>query len=66
MGIIQIQVCEEITDVNIRGFNQNIVIPVSSAFTHDSLPSDPRHIPTAESARQWPHLSDIIDELPPK
>ena len=60
------KVCEEITDLNVRGFNQNLVISVSSAFTRDSLPSDPSHIPIQESANKWPHLADIADELPPK
>ena len=57
--------CERVTGLRVRGYTSNIVISIPSAYTKELIPSDPTHIPTNETAKSWPHLRPIANEVPP-
>ena len=48
-----------------RGYESPIHIDLPPAYTKNCIPVNRTHIPTSETARQWNHLSTIVDKIPP-
>ena len=49
----------------VRGYDSQLKIALPAAYTRDVMPANRSHIPTAEMARKWPHLTRIADQLMP-
>ena len=47
-----------------RGYESPIHIDLPPAYTKNCIPVNRTHIPTSETARQWNHLSTIVDKIP--
>ena len=56
--------CFRYNDLRVRGFNSDVRIPLPSTYSTESIPVHRSHIPTSETAKQWPHLTRIHDEIP--
>ena len=58
--------CYRFSDLIVRGFDAaspKIELPVT--YTQEDIPFNRDHIPTAERARGWQHLLDVVNHLPP-
>ena len=49
----------------VRAYNNDIKIDLPETYSRKSIPANRDHIPTAEMANLWPHLSKLADELMP-
>ena len=56
--------CFKYNDLQIRGFNSDMRIPLPSTYSREVIPVHRSHIPTQETALKWPHLTRIHDEIP--
>lgn len=57
--------CQKLTNLQVRGYNQEKRIPLPSVFTREFIPVDRLHIPTSETSLKWPHLEQLSDKIPP-
>ncbi|XP_041845165.1 uncharacterized protein LOC121642470 [Melanotaenia boesemani] len=51
--------------LQVRGFSSGTQIQLCQAYTRDFIPVDKSHIPTKETALQWPHLKQLANKLQP-
>ena len=56
---------KRITGLKVRGFNSTEKLIINCAYTRGFIPVDRSHIPTNENAKQWHHLNEIANEIPP-
>ncbi len=56
---------ERVEPLQIRGFNLKQQIPLPPAYTRTFIPVDRSCIPTDETAKDWPHLHSLMEEIPP-
>ncbi|GAA6081882.1 uncharacterized protein LOC113055348, partial [Tachysurus ichikawai] len=56
---------ERVSGLNVRCYSSNVVLSLPPAYTKDSIPVNRTHIPTCDTARQWKHLSTIVDKITP-
>ena len=49
----------------VREFNSETCVQLKQAYTWDFIPVDKSHIPTRETALQWPHLKRLANKLQP-
>ena len=54
---------QRISNLQVRGYNSDLKIPISTAFTRTMIPADDSHIPTKSTAKSWDHLQSIADEM---
>jgi hypothetical protein len=54
------------SNLTVRGYRSSEKIPLPATFSRDHIPLDEAHIPTPDTASQWPHLDQIADFLVPK
>ena len=54
---------KKVMDLQVRGYNTNLKIPISIAYTRTMIPTDESHIPTKSVAKKWDHLRPIENEL---
>ena len=52
-------------DLEIRGLQSETRIHLPTAYSKEQIPMTREHIPTTETARQWPHLSHLVDKVLP-
>ena len=52
--------------LRVRGFRSGRKISLPTTYSRDQIPVDPSHIPTPETAHQWPHLNSLASLLTPK
>ena len=64
-SIDEIQWCDRLTNLRVRGFNTSEIITVDELFSLQSIPANRNHIPTPDTAEAWPHLAHISDRLVP-
>lgn len=57
--------CERVSDLRVRGYTSNIIINITSAYTREHIPVDHAHIPTNDTAKNWSHLRNLSNEIPP-
>jgi hypothetical protein len=55
----------EISNLCVRGYNREEIIQLPPAYSRPQIPTERTHIPTPETAKGWPHLERIADELTP-
>ncbi|XP_053733153.1 uncharacterized protein LOC128765925 isoform X1 [Synchiropus splendidus] len=65
MGRDEVMNSERITGLRVRGYNSSTYIDLPPAYSRDCIPISRAHIPTCETARQWNHLQQIAQEIPP-
>ena len=58
--------CRRFENLVVRGFKSATKVPLPAAYSRNSIPLDEAHIPTPETARQWPHLNSLSNQLAPK
>lgn len=56
---------ERVSGLRVRGYSSSLYIDLPPAYTKNCIPVNRSHIPTSETARQWNHLSTVVDEIPP-
>lgn len=52
---------EMVSGLRVRGYNSCIHINLPPSYTKDCIPVNHDHIPTHETAKRWPHLTEITD-----
>ena len=57
--------CKKYSDIVVRGFDLDTRIHLPSVYSRDFIPVNKSHIPTAETAKKWPHLASLSDKVPP-
>ncbi|XP_034058377.1 uncharacterized protein LOC117537302 isoform X2 [Gymnodraco acuticeps] len=57
--------CQKLTELQVRGYDLEKMIPLPPLFTREFIPVDRSHIPTSETALKWPHLEQLADKIPP-
>lgn len=58
--------CQRLTGLQVRGFSsvKKITLPVT--YSREFIPANKAHIPTPQTARAWPHLEHIAQEIAPQ
>lgn len=56
---------ERVSGCRVRGYNSPVHIDLPHIDTRDYIPANRSHIPTHETAKQWPHLREITGQMPP-
>ena len=49
----------------VRGYNEDVEIPLSKSYSRSSIPAKKSQIPRPESAVNWPHLRRISEKIMP-
>ena len=49
----------------IRGYNEDVEIPLPKSYSRSSIPAKKSQIPRRESAVNWPHLQKISEKIMP-
>lgn len=57
--------CQKLTGLQVRGFYFNKAIPLPDTYSKEFIPANRGHIPTPNTAKAWPHLEHISDEIAP-
>lgn len=57
--------CRKLSGLRVRGFYSNKTIFLPATYERDFIPANRDHIPTPETAKAWPHLEHIADEIAP-
>ncbi|XP_032363653.1 uncharacterized protein LOC116677092 [Etheostoma spectabile] len=65
LGENMIMKSERVSGLRVRGYNSCFHIDLPPSYTKDCIPVNRDHIPTHETAKQWPHLTTISDKIPP-
>lgn len=58
--------CQKLTGLQVRGFYSDKIIPLPVTYSREFIPANRDHIPTPETAKAWPHLEHIADEIAPQ
>ena len=56
--------CMKFTDLQVRGINESTPVALPSAYSREHIPLTRSHIPTAGTARTWPHLKSLENQIP--
>ncbi|KAJ8038907.1 hypothetical protein HOLleu_16467 [Holothuria leucospilota] len=54
-----------VNGLEVRGHNSSLKLPLPIAFTRYAIPVNASHIPSPDTAQNWPHLQGIAKELMP-
>ncbi|XP_026012239.1 uncharacterized protein LOC113014739 [Astatotilapia calliptera] len=65
LGVHMTVKSQRVAGLRVRGYNSDVHIDLPPSYTKDYIPFNYDNIPTNETARQWPHLSEIADQIPP-
>ena len=55
--------CERISGLVMRGVNSGDQIPIPKTYIRDMIPAQRSQIPDPDSAKLWPHLQQISNEI---
>ena len=55
--------CTRHNDIQVRGFTSDSKIHIPSVYSKAEIPVNRSHIPTPATARKWPHLSHLQNNL---
>ncbi|XP_013873851.1 uncharacterized protein LOC106524553, partial [Austrofundulus limnaeus] len=53
------------SNLQVRSFDSDAHVKIKQAYSRDFIPVDKSHIPTRETALQWPHLKGLANQLQP-
>ncbi|KAL6457443.1 hypothetical protein MHYP_G00344060 [Metynnis hypsauchen] len=56
---------QRMKDLQVRGFYSSKKIFLPPAYTRDFIPVNRAHIPTGETAKAWPHLEHLQEDVAP-
>ncbi|KAI7805752.1 hypothetical protein IRJ41_018562 [Triplophysa rosa] len=56
---------QKLFGLQVRGFYTYKRISLPTTYTRDFIPANPSHIPTPKTARAWPHLENLAEEIAP-
>lgn len=54
---------ERVDGLRVRGYNSDVYIDLPPSYTKDCIPINRDHIPTSQTAKQWPHVTSIADQM---
>ena len=54
---------QRVSNLQARGYNSDLKMPIPIAYTSTSIPADEDHIPTKTTAKNWDHLRPIEDKM---
>lgn len=54
---------EKVTGLQVRGIKSETKIKLPVSYTREYIPANRSHIPTSETAKSWPHLEHLADEM---
>lgn len=57
--------CNRLKDLQVRGVNSDVTIPLPTTYSRAVIPTNRAHIPTPEVAERWPHLQCIASNILP-
>ena len=57
--------CTRINGLVVQGLKEEASIPLPGAYSREDIPARRSQIPRPETARNWPHLAPIADQLMP-
>ena len=55
----------KLNGLQVRGFYSSKIIPLPVTYSRDFIPASLSHIPTSKTARAWPHLEHLAEEIAP-
>ncbi|XP_034088632.1 uncharacterized protein LOC117557059 [Gymnodraco acuticeps] len=58
--------CRKLTGLQVRGIYSDRIIPLPVTYSREFIPANRDHIPTPETAKAWPHLEHLADEIAPQ
>lgn len=61
----EVVTCEKISGLVVQGFKEAISIHLPETYSRGSIPASKGQIPRPETARNWPHLASVADQLMP-
>lgn len=56
---------QKLSGLQVRGFYLSKRIPLPMTYTREFIPANLSHIPTPKTARAWPHLQHLAEEIAP-
>ena len=56
--------CKRYKDITVRGFYSDLTIPLPTVYSRSFIPVNRSHIPTAETANNWPHFQSLVHKMP--
>ncbi|XP_057677992.1 uncharacterized protein LOC130907200 [Corythoichthys intestinalis] len=57
---------QRVQGLQVRGLNSETKIKLPKTYTRDYIPANRSHIPTSSTAKSWPHLKHLADEMSPE
>ena len=58
--------CRKLAGLQVRGFYSDKIITLPVTYSREFIPANRDHIPTPDTAKAWPHLEHIADEIAPQ
>ncbi len=65
LGESMIMKSKRVEGLRVRGYSSGVYIDLPPSYTKDCIPLNRNHIPSQQTAKQWPHLAAIADQMPP-
>ena len=56
--------CFKYNNLQVRGLNRDVQIPLPCTYARDDIPGNPSHIPSQRTALKWPHLRQLRNQIP--
>ncbi|XP_038165126.1 uncharacterized protein LOC119799356 [Cyprinodon tularosa] len=56
---------QRVSGLRVRGYSSSLYIDLPPTYTKDCIPVNRAHIPTCETAKNWNHLSKVVNEIAP-
>ncbi|CAM4729270.1 unnamed protein product [Leuciscus chuanchicus] len=57
---------QKVQGLQVRGISSDTKIKLPTTYTRDYIPENRSHIPTSTTAKSWPHLEHLADEMSPE
>lgn len=55
----------KLNGLQVRGIKSEVKVKPPTTYTRDYIPVNRSHIPRSETAKNWPHLEHLADEMAP-
>lgn len=65
LGVHSIVKSHRVSGLCVRGYDSDVRIDLPPSYTKNFIPINYDNIPTSDTAKQWPHLTEISDKIPP-
>lgn len=65
LGVHTMVKSQRVSGLRVRGYYSYIHIDLPPSYTKDYIPFNYDNIPTNETAKRWPHMTEIVDKMPP-